>query len=191
MIRRSVLLIITLILLAGFASRVSADDGEWGDINTPAEVDWIGDVATLNFDHEDANDWKGWGGMWMKNICGEPWGDFHFQITSIWSWSTENVIFLEDPAPELWVVTGLYTLEQVDLTWQVDNDADGGATMDLFFYDNPIQQGDCVLFKVYTDNTTDHCAWFRITGYPTPVPEPTTVALLGIGGLALLRRRKR
>ena len=188
--RRGLMLVISLILSIGITSRTLADDGEWGSEASPIDVDWIGDIVSLELDHEDADPWKGWGTIWLKNICGEDWGDFHFQIKSIFGSDIENVDFLIDPEPELWIRTAPFTWEQVeDLTWQLDNDV-VGATLDLFFYGDPIKQGDWAKFKIYTDNTADSCTWFRVGGYPTPVPEPSTIALLGLGGLVLLRRRR-
>ncbi|MFA5239074.1 MAG: PEP-CTERM sorting domain-containing protein [Phycisphaerae bacterium] len=186
--RRFFLLLTVLILFTGFTSRVSADDGEWGSEVSPIDVNWIGDDFYLDLDHEDADPWKGWGTIWLKNICGEDWGDFHFQIKSIFGSNIENVDFTG--TPELWVRTGLFTWEQVDnLAWQVNNDT-VGATLDLYFYDNPIAHGDLVKFKIYTDNTIDKCSWFRVSGYATPVPEPATMGFLGFGALALLRKKK-
>jgi hypothetical protein len=188
--RRSYLFIIALILFGGLTSRVLAHDGEWGDANNPMEIDWIGDIATLDLDHQDADPWKGWGSVWVANICGEDWGDFHFQIKSIFGSNIENVDFDVTPEPELWIRTAPFVWEKVeDLTWVVNNDV-VGATLDLYFYNNPIQQGDWAKFKFYTDNTSDKCTWFRVSGHPTPVPEPATIGLLGLGALALLRKRK-
>jgi hypothetical protein len=47
-----------------------------------------------------------------------------------------------------------------------------------------------VEFRVYTDNTKDRVSFFGLILYPTPVPEPATLALLGLGGVALLLRKR-
>jgi hypothetical protein len=51
-----------------------------------------------------------------------------------------------------------------------------------------------VTIKVYIDDDAAHLthnsrSWYDGIGYE-PVPEPTTVALLGLGGLALLRKKR-
>jgi len=186
----SVVALLCCFTLFFLTSNVFADDGSWGDPNAPLDIDWVGDSETLDLDHEDGDDWKGWATVWVANICGEDWGDFHFQIKSIFGSNIENVSFREDYAPQMWIRTAPFTWEQVqDIGWEVDNDT-VGATLDMEFYDNPIEAGDWAMFKVYTDNTVDKCSWFRISANPTPVPEPTTIALLGMGAVALLRRRK-
>ena len=175
-------------LLCSFTSVTLAHDGTWGTETDPCEIDWIGAGSELDLTHEDADPWKGSAGIWVWNKCGEDWGDFHLKIRGF---NIDNVAFMGEPnSPELWQYTFDSGWEKYDgLTWKIDNDV-VGAEMDLFFYGSPIEAGDVAFIKVYTDNTTDRCSSFRVCAYPTPVPEPATILLLGLGTVCLTRRRK-
>lgn len=75
------------------------------------------------------------------------------------------------------------------MVWEVDNDA-YNATLDMEFYDTPIEVGDSAKIVVYTDNHWSKYAWFRLSVWPTEVPEPATIVMLGLGAFVLLRKRK-
>jgi len=172
------------IVLFLFTSAVFAHDGDIGSETLPIEIDVIGIEEDLG-EHSDQDPWKGWANIYVKNICSEDWGDFHLRIFNIFG---ANTYFSEEYQPQLYIRTAPLTwVLQEDLVpqWSTDH-----KVLDLEYYDNPIEQSDWAKFRVYTDNTTDHCSLFVILGHPTPVPEPATVALLGLGALALLRKRK-
>jgi hypothetical protein len=144
----------------------------------------------LELPHDDADPFKGWAALTVKNVCGQDWGDFHLVLRSSWG---SDVNFVDTPSqyePQLWLKEGSTWQQYEDLTWAIDNGATNGAVMNLFFYDNPIGHNEKAIIKVYTDNRA-HC-WpsFKVCVYPTPVPEPVTITLLALGSVALLRKRK-
>jgi hypothetical protein len=135
--------------------------------------------------HEEASPFKGWANVTVTNTGTQPWGDFHFEFYDpIGGQDISNLAFLDgsgggfDPCST-----------QSGLTWSIDNGA-VGATMDLFFYSDPVAQFEEVTFSVYTDNTADELPWFGLMIYPTPIPEPATICLLGLGAIGLLRRKR-
>jgi hypothetical protein len=162
-----------------------AHDGAWGDENEPLDIGWIGGSSELELDHNDADPFKGWATLTVRNVCGEDWGDFHLKLRSFYG---GDVNFVDTPPhqPQLWLKTGPSWQLYENLTWTITN---GGDEMNLLFYDNPIGHGETAKIKVYTDNTKHHWSSFKIYAYPTPVPEPVTITLLALGGLALLRKR--
>ncbi len=161
-----------------------ADDGAWGDI-TPLEISWIGDSALLDLQHEDADPFKGSATLTVTNTGDQPWGDFHFGFYDpIGGQDISGLAFLDasmegiDPSST-----------QSPMTWVIDNVV-VGATMDLYFYSDPVQPGETATFSVYTANT-GHLPWFGLQVYPTPVPEPATMGLVCVGAIALLIKRRR
>ena len=157
------------------------------DMTIPGTIEFSGtgvDVAQ-EFEHEDADPWKGWAGVTVKNTGTEAWGDFHFKIFQVTGETVENVDFIiSDPY-------GPISSQTFDSGGIVVDNVTIGATLDLYFYDDPILPGETATFTAYTDNTTDNVSFFGLAMYPTPVPEPATLTLLGLSGLALIRKRRR
>ncbi len=137
----------------------------------------LGDIATT--EHLDAEPFKGWLDLTVYNSGLDPWGDFHLEFYQV-TGPIDNVS---------WLVSSPYepTSSQSGLTWAVDN-VTVGATLDLYFYGDPVLPGQTANFKVYTDNP-DHVSFFGVSMHPTPVPEPATAMLMLLPALLARRRR--
>lgn len=156
----------------------------WGhDQYISADFDCLGEACEQQSQHEDADPFKGWVYLTVENTGTEAWGDFHFEIFQVTSETIENVDFIVDSPYQP-------TSSQSGLSWAVDNDA-VGATLDLYFYGDPVLPSETATFSVYTDNTADMVSFFGTAYYPTPVPEPGTFWLLGAGLIGMARFRKR
>ncbi len=183
---RKVALLAILVVLVSLP--VLAHDGVLTDPGftqffTPIEVIHNEVEFDINDDPIYPDEYKGWASITVTNTMNQPWGDFHFQITS---WSAVPSVIFDDPFGNfMYNSTGMQAY--AGATYQITTP----QQLDFYFYGNPLQPGQTATFKVYTDNTTDQNAWFGISMWPTPVPEPATIAILGLGGAAILMKKRR
>jgi hypothetical protein len=169
------LAVLSVVALAGiwFIAPAAADDA--------FIVTSFADFTAQQAVHNDLAPFKGWVDLTVTNSGSQPWGDFHFQIYDpMGGQDISNVGFLVDPPYQP-------TSTQSPLTWAVDN-VSIGARIDLFYYSDPVLPGETAHFTVYTDNP-DHLSFFGVMLYPTPVPEPASLLLIGCGAILALRRR--
>jgi hypothetical protein len=150
----------------------------------PFAIAGLGQGFAVDLEHQDQDPFKGWLHLTISNTGTEPWGDFHFRIFQVPGFGAVDNVHFDVSSPNQ------PTSSQSGLTWAVDNVA-VGATLDLFFYGDPVLPNEQATFSVYTDNTTDKVSFFGVQVWPTPVPIPGAVWLLasGLVSLAALRRR--
>jgi len=187
--------IMAIIAIVGVMSfQVLAHPGSMGTPEDPVLIDWVGDISVVEALHNDQDPYKGTFTIYVKNTGTKCWGDFHFKIIDPYPddcQAIDNVSFIDsgmtdhdgNPGQN---PTSSQTLDSTG--WTINNTV-VGATTDLYFYDDPVKVNETVWFQVYTDNA-DEIDWFGIYSYPTEIPEPATLALLGFGSFILLRNRK-
>ncbi|MGA2108498.1 MAG: VPLPA-CTERM sorting domain-containing protein [Syntrophorhabdales bacterium] len=148
------------------------------------------------FVHNDQSPFKGVATIQVTNTGTQSWGDFHFQIFTLGtgSWSKPgdvsfNISGSYYPTYSNSVGGPTIPLGSVVVT---PGTASTGALLDLYFDSNPVAPGQTAVFTVYTDNTTDQ-GLFGLIMYPSAVPIPGALWLLGAGltAIAVMRKRSR
>ncbi len=170
-----VILIALALLTLGTVVPAQADDATWSGT--------FDDLNQLTTTHVDQDPWKGWFDLTAYNNTSSTWGDFHFMLFDIPSQPTSDVIFVDasgggnDPTS---------TTTTID-SWVISN---GGKTLDVFYYGDPVAPTETLNIKVWTDNTSN-MQDFGVAFYPTVVPEPVSSTLFVVGAATLGFRRFR
>ena len=177
---KSLRLCAMLLTVCAVASTATAHPADF-----TVDFDGVGIGSALYEEHFDLEPFKGWVTVNVTNTSNVAWVNFHFFLFSVAGSDISNVDFMEGV-----IETVNYdpTSSQSGLTWDIDN-VMVGAKVDLFYYGDPILPGNSGQFKVFTNNP-DHVA-FGVAFYPSPVPEPATMGLLGLGLAGLVARKRR
>lgn len=177
------LLIVGLCALATMwmSTGVFAHDGDLGDFDFAD----MGASAIQQADHYDVGPFKGYAEISVTNTSAtNVWGDFHFGIVG-----ATDVYFDFSPAAENNTIYDLPWSDNPGVTWTLALDK---LSLDVEFYGDPVNPGETIDFILYTDNTESQNAWFGVSFWPTPVPEPATWVILVLGaGMLSMRRHRR
>lgn len=167
MLGKKYLMLLTLVLVIMGSAALAHDGSFYWTFN---------DLNPIQGYHEDADPWKGFAFVYVTNITGLAWTDFHFAINN-----GPGVKILATPAP---------TMSKPVYTWAIGG---GQTTLDYYFASNPVAPGEGVTFTFWTDNTLNQNALFGVCGYPT-IPEPSSMLALSgglVGLVGLIARRRR
>lgn len=163
------LLCFSVVLFAGI---VPAQADVWWDWTWDNMMEKTGNYGTAT---------NGWITINATNNTASDWGDFHMEILDIGQGSVDNVhfevgTFSMMPSPD----------SSQTFTYNIDNTS-VGATIDFFFYGDPVTIGNSGTFKVFVSNPDT--VLFGIVAYPSVVPEPVSSTLFLVGAVSLGVRR--
>jgi hypothetical protein len=166
--------------MAMWNSQAMADD-----VILDAHFSASGSYAAKSSEHDDLSPYKGWAQITLYNdTTDESWSGIHFSIFQVANGSSlQNVYFVNATPYEPTCTLGVASSSIIAPTTTT------GAEMDVTFSTALAPGSNCTI-KVYTDNTTDKKR-FGVSYYPVAVPEPVTLAMLGIGGALLASRRRK
>lgn len=160
--------LLILMLVLGMTSAASAAISLGGVINGTIDLDTTGIVTVIS---DDTEPWAGFIGF-DPSVVG---------VSGVTATLDAGQDALVEPDPEGW--TGYYFFEAKDMSEPFDS-VQPGVQFEISVFG-------AALHDVYTIDLYA-ADWETIldSGTVTVIPEPMTIALLGLGGLFLLRRRK-
>ena len=125
-------------------------------------------------------------------ITGDVPGSVNIETISISQWRN-GAGAVDGMAFEVSVDSGGFALYDQIL---VDSNAGNGPSFDTFTFTEAISGADSVAIRFAPRNVNVgstgniHINNIQVSGLVTPIPEPGSMALIGLSGLALLRRRR-
>lgn len=175
--------VVCLLLLGGMTARTQADTGFTGSY---APLNW----QLVNSNADGTVDWSNapnsvllTGGENDTNASGTTDLITFIQkdgaVSFYWNYISNDYEFaLCDTAGYL--LDGVYTQLSID----------AGPANQSGFESISVLQGQSFGFRVYTDDNQGGLASVTISSFSHPVPEPASVAILTLGGIGLLTRRR-
>lgn len=154
-----------------------------GAVPAQADEEWS---HTWNSMHTDTLEYStptnGWVTINVTNNTGFAWGDMHIEILQCYTFgcgAVTNVDFVDNHpsgsplSPDSDRSPYTYTIDNVSV----------GATLDYYYYSDPILTGGSGMFKWKSTNTDGVLYQLAVT--PSVVPEPVSSTLFVVGGVLL------
>jgi hypothetical protein len=183
---------LSLFLLAMAGMMIWSSQAKACDVEVNGYFEVAGPAAAQTAIHEDVEPFKGWAKVYLFNDTDtEYFTGIHFNTFCVTGGSAINHVFFID--------TDTLVTPNVPYPPSSSQGIDGyaitlptstsGAEMVVNFV-TPLAPGESGWVKVYTDNRMDK-GKFGVSYYPLSVPEPATLALLGMGITFFASRRRK
>ena len=176
-----------------------AEKGTWSGLPTYANT---GDIRDYDLDRGDVwigNDpGTGFSGGDPANIAGTDWTITGAQIVSgsfdISSFTSGTVYVMaggyQNPFQTGITMSGVGQADLSELSGSIVPPNSRNMYVTAFTFDNADQLFDSIQFD-YTGSAANRARFMGVVVDGVAVPEPSTTALIGLGGLALILRRRR